>query len=80
MAYLPVSSVPPDPDVDLATVGRSPSRTAAGDSSGYTTPVRTPDLTVLTEGARKCADTTTVDSSQRSHEAAQEQVHREHGG
>ena len=48
-----------------------------GESSGYPAPVRTPDLTVLTEGAKKCADTTTVDSSQRSHEAAQEQVHRE---
>ena len=36
-----------------------------------------PHLTVPTEGAKKCADTTTVDSSQRSHEAAQKQVHRE---
>jgi hypothetical protein len=37
-------------------------------------------LSVLTAGAKQCADTTTVDSSQRSHEAAQEQVHRKHGG
>ena len=42
--------------------------------------VRTPDLTVPTGGARKSADTTMVDSSQRSHEAAQGQVHRKHGG
>jgi hypothetical protein len=40
----------------------------------------TPDLSVLTARAKQCADTTMVDSSQRSHEAAQEQVHREHGG
>ena len=40
----------------------------------------TPDLSVLTAGAKQCADTTTVDSPERSHEAAQEQVHREHGG
>jgi len=40
----------------------------------------TPDVSVLTAGAKQCADTTTVDSSQRSHEAAQEQVHRKHGG
>ena len=39
----------------------------------------TPDLSVLTAGAKQ-RDTTTVDSSQRSHEAAQEQVHKEHGG
>ena len=41
---------------------------------------RTPDLSALTAGAKQCADTTTVDSPERSHEAAQEQVHREHGG
>jgi hypothetical protein len=40
-------------------------------------PVAAPDLTVLTEGATKCADTLTVDSSERSHEAALEQVYRE---
>jgi hypothetical protein len=49
----------------------------AKNSLGVAQPVRTPDLTVLIEGARKCADTTTVDSSERSHEAALEQVHRE---
>jgi hypothetical protein len=39
----------------------------------------TPDLTALSAGAKKCADTT-VDDSQLLHEAAQEQVYREYGG
>lgn len=43
-------------------------------------PAADPDLTVLTAGARKCADTTTVDSSQRSHEAAQSRCTGKHGG
>jgi hypothetical protein len=46
-------------------------------SPGVAAASRAPDLTVLTEGATKCADTLTVDSSERSHEAALEQVHRE---
>jgi hypothetical protein len=54
--------------------------TVAGAGGGSPSRVATPDLTLPTRGARKCADRTTVDSSQRSHEAAQGQVHREHGG
>ena len=41
------------------------------------TPCRSPpNLTAMSAGAKKSADTTTVDSSRRLHEAAQEQVHR----
>jgi hypothetical protein len=49
------------------------------DSRGCSAPPP-PDLTVLTAGARKCADTTTMDSSARSHEAARSRYTGKHGG
>jgi len=55
---------------------REPTPAATSTAPGGDPLQVTPELTAMSAGAKKSADTTTVDSSRRLHEAAQEQVHR----
>ena len=61
-------TAPDDHGATQTAKGRSPS-TRQTPSAAH--------LTVPTTAARKCADTATADSQERSHEAAQVQVHKE---